>query len=428
MAGRVSGQITAARRSGTAMHAPTSAERIMFAGVSALLAVHTVVDAFLAPQRGTSWSDHLAPGLVPLALLTAANLLLGRLRPGARAAIAAVVGVLALEGAGLAVADASRTFGRASDWTGFLLAPAGVGLVAVAAVVLWRSRKRRGRRYLRRALVSAVAVVGVYSLVVPVAMALYATHRPRTDVRAAALGAPYRAVTVRTTDGLELTGWYAPSRNGAAVISFPTRLGKLAHARMLIRHGYGVLVLDMRGYEGSDGSPNAFGWGSTKDIDAAVAWLRGRPDVHEGRIGGIGFSVGGEQMLEAAAENPGLMAVVSDGAGERSVREALIRGPRGWPAVPAMAVESAALTVLSQTLPPPSLEDVVGRISPRAVFFVYAGHGAGGEELNRDFYRAAKEPKAIWRIPEAGHTGGLTARPAEYEHRVVAFFDRTLLR
>ena len=97
---------------------------------------------------------------------------------------------------------------------------------------------------------------------------------------------------------------------------------------MLAKNGYGVLLVDPRGYGDSQGDPNAYGWGSTKDIDAAVAWLRRRPDVQRRRIGGLGLSVGGEQMLEAAARNRGLKAVVSEGAGIRSVREALLRaGP-----------------------------------------------------------------------------------------------------
>ncbi len=66
---------------------------------------------------------------------------------------------------------------------------------------------------------------------------------------------------------------------------------------MLVRHGYGVLLVDARGYDGSDGDPNLFGWSGAKDIDAAVAWLQRRPDVKGGRIGGIGFSVGGEVLL-----------------------------------------------------------------------------------------------------------------------------------
>ena len=103
---------------------------------------------------------------------------------------------------------------------------------------------------------------------------------------------------------------------------------------MLIRHGYGVLLLDARGYDGSHGAPNMFGWGETKDIDAAVAWLGRQPDVRNGRIGGIGFSVGGEMMLEAAAHKPRLRAVISEGAGIRSIREELLYGARGIPRYP----------------------------------------------------------------------------------------------
>ena len=43
---------------------------------------------------------------------------------------------------------------------------------------------------------------------------------------------------------------------------------------MFVRHGYGVLLLDARGYDGSQGDPNLFGWDDAKDIDAAVAWLQ----------------------------------------------------------------------------------------------------------------------------------------------------------
>jgi dienelactone hydrolase len=196
---------------------------------------------------------------------------------------------------------------------------------------------------------------------------------------------------------------------------------------MLIRHGYGVLLLDARGYDGSDGAPNMFGWGETRDIDAAVAWLKNQPDVHHAGIGGIGFSVGGEMMLEAAAQNPDLRAVVSEGAGIRSIREEFLYGARSIPAVPSQVFQTAALTVLSGTRPPPSLHDLAKQIAPRAVFLIYAEHGAGGEDLNQDFYRAAGEPKRLWRVDGAGHTGGLTAQPRAYEQRVVGFLHHALL-
>jgi uncharacterized protein len=392
-----------------------------------IVGVHAIVDSFLAPEPGTGPADHLLRGSVSLALLAAAALAYPRLRFGGRAALAFALGVLSLEGAALAIADARAVGARGEDWTGFLLLPAGLALCALAVVLLWRSRKPGRLRHLRRIGIGVAAVVVAYVLVLPAAIGILATHRPRAAVEPADLGRPYETVTLRTSDGLDLAAWYVPSRNGAAVVSYPTRAGKLPQARMLARHGYGVLLLDARGYDGSEGDPNLFGWAGAKEIDAAVAWLRERPDIDARRIGGIGFSVGGEMMIQAAASNPALRAVVSEGAGVRSVREHLLPGPRGWPALPESVPETAAVAVMSGTAPSPSLTDLVPRVAPRPLFLVYAGHGQGGEDLNPRYFRAASEPKTLWKIPEAQHVGGFDARPREYEACVVGFLDRALL-
>jgi hypothetical protein len=403
------------------------ADALLFSGAVAIVAAHAAVDSFIAPEPGTGPSDHLLRGLTTLFVLALAVVVFPRRTAGKRAALAALLGLLALEGAALALADARAVGARGEDWSGFLLLPAGVALLALSAALLWRSRKPGRLRYLRRAGVALAAVLAAYWLVVPLLIAILATHRPRADVAPADLGRAYEEVTLRTADGLDLAAWYVASRNGAAVISYPTRRGKLAQARMLVRHGYGVLLLDARGYDGSEGDPNVFGWDDAKDIDAAVAWLQRRPDVSNGRIGGIGFSVGGEMMLTAAANNTGLHAVVSEGAGFRSVREDVLRGPRGWFALPEAALQTAALAIISGTPPPQSLKELVPKISPRHVLFIYAGRGGGGEEFTPDFFRAAGAPKLVWKIDEAGHVGGFQARPREYEQRVIRFFDRALL-
>ena len=407
--------------------ASTRRDVLLFTTATAILAAHAAVDSFMAPEPGTAPPDHLLRGLATFSVLALALVAYRRLPAGGRAALAAVLGLLALEGAALAIAEAGAVGARGEDWTGLLLLPVGVALLALSAALLWRSRKRGRLRYLRRAAIAVAAVLAAYWLVVPMAIGILATHRPRADVAPADLGRPYEKVTLRTSDGLNLAAWYVPSRNGAAVISYPTRQGKLPQARMLVRHDYGVLLLDARGYDGSEGDPNLFGWAAARDIDAAVAWLQRRPDVKNGRIGGIGFSVGGETMLQAAASNTGLRAVVSEGAGVGSVREHLLYGPRGWFSLPQAALQTAAVAVLSGTAAPPALVDVVPRIAPRPLLLVYAGHGGGGEELNPDYYDAASAPKTLWGIPEAGHVGGYQARPREYEERVTSFLDRALL-
>jgi dienelactone hydrolase len=190
-----------------------------------------------------------------------------------------------------------------------------------------------------------------------------------------------------------------------------------------------VLLFDRRGEGESDGDPNAFGWDADRDMDAAVAYLQRRPEVDRHRIGGIGLSVGGETLLQTAAESNGLKAVVADGAGARSLREDLARaGTDKWGEIPTSLAITAGTMLFSNHAAPPNLMSLVHRIAPRPVFFIYGQHDQDNvRELNRGYYARAGEPKAIWQVAGASHTGGIDASPREYDRRVTAFFDAALL-
>jgi pimeloyl-ACP methyl ester carboxylesterase len=269
-----------------------------------------------------------------------------------------------------------------------------------------------------------VGLLFLYWVEVPIMLALVATHRPAAATEAGDLGRPAQQVTVPTMDGLDLSASWVPSGNGAAVVTFPDRSWTEVQSRMLADAGYGVLALDMRGYGDSEGDPDAFGWGSAADIDAGVAWLRDRQGID--RIAGLGLSVGGEQMIEAAASNPDLAAAVAEGPGERSVKETLLFGAAGLPALPHAFVMTAATAIFSGDAPPPALDDSAAAISPRGLFVITAENGQGGEELGRDYYDAAAPPRRFWEVPGADHTGGIVAAPGEYRRRVLTFFGRTL--
>ena len=208
----------------------------------------------------------------------------------------------------------------------------------------------------------------------------------------------------------------------------PGRRGPLPHARLLARHGYGLLLFDRRGEGESEGDFNAYGWGGDADLKAAIGFLSRRPDVDPQRIGGLGLSVGGEMLLETAAEDTRLRAVVSEGGSVRSIAEhwddpAL--SDLRTPVTPLLA-QTAAVAILAGEAPPPSLVDLVDDISPRPVLFIRGLDGQPAEQLNRAFYDRAGEHKELWEVPGAGHTAAITARPDDYAARVVGFFDRAL--
>lgn len=391
-------------------------------------------DAFWHREPGTSAADHLVPGLVPVALAVVLAVLVPRWRPGLRGAVMLVAGAL-LVVAG--VADGARHVAidrlAGDDPTAMLAGLAGAALLVLGVVVLWRGRgrdERPVRRAARLAATGVLALLAVLFVVLPVALAIVVTHKARAPVAAVDLGAPARPVALRTSDGLRLAGSYVPSRNGAAVLVFPGRsAATAAHARMLVRHGYGALVLDRRGEGASEGTFNARGWGGEPDVRAAVAWLRSRPDVRGGRVGGLGLSVGGELLLQAAARDRGLRAVVAEGAGLRSVAEQTHMP--GAPPVPLrwiapITTETAAGVVLAGTLPPPDLAGLMPRIAPRPVLLIRGLAGNDDEALNRVYRDRGGRSVRLWEIPGAAHTGGLAERPAAYERRVVGFFDRAL--
>jgi hypothetical protein len=242
------------------------------------------------------------------------------------------------------------------------------------------------------------------------------------------LGVAYENVTLNTSDGLAISAWYVPSRNGAAVI-IPGRTKSQPHARMLIEHGYGVLMFDRRGEGASEGDPTLFGWGGSRDVHAAVDFLEDRPDVDPGRIGGLGLSVSGEMLLQAAAESSDLDAVVSEGAGTRTISEEFeeFSGAEQVRALHVIVAKHAGLLVFSNDGPPPSLVDLVPEISPRPVLLIWAPNGGNRETLNPIYQERIGPSADIWEIDDVKHVQGIKGHPEEYERRVIGFLDDALL-
>jgi pimeloyl-ACP methyl ester carboxylesterase len=299
--------------------------------------------------------------------------------------------------------------------------------------------KKRGWRYTRNLLLFALGSVLVAAYVVlPIGFAAQDIRPPARFavccVTPADLGLPYENVTFRTSDGLTLSGWYIPSKNGAAIIAAHARngnrTGMIYHAGFLAQRGYGVLLFDLRGHGDSDGKLWLYGWQGHLDVLGALTYLQNRPDVNPNRIGAVGLSAGAEAVLHAAAVNDQIEAVVSDGADYRVLKDMyLVADPATWAYAPGWLVYFSALTAMSGVTPPPSLIDLAPRIAPRSLLLIAAGPDTAEEiKLNRIYYVAAGEPKQLWELPDSTHIRGLFSHPKEYQDKLLTFFDQALLR
>ncbi|HSJ70571.1 MAG TPA: alpha/beta hydrolase, partial [Acidimicrobiia bacterium] len=249
------------------------------------------------------------------------------------------------------------------------------------------------------------------------------------------LGLAYEDVVFSTSDGVELSGWYLPSTNGAAVMlrhgSGSTRSGVLDKAVVLASHGYGVLLADARGHGLSAGRGNDFGWWGDLDTEAGVTFLTGRADVDLARIGVVGSSMGGEEAIGAAAADPRIRVVVAEGATGRTVADKdWYSEEYGLPGVVQEGIEWLTTTLVDLLSPAPrptALRDGVGGATGTPFLLIAGGNVADEVHVVERLATFAPERVDTWVVAGSGHTGGLRTEPEEWERRVVFILDGALL-
>ena len=247
------------------------------------------------------------------------------------------------------------------------------------------------------------------------------------------LGKEYQSVTlISELEGISLSGWFIPPENGAAIILLhgygSNRLEMIPRADILARHGYGVLLYDLRGHGESEGEKRAFGWQDVKDVKAALEFLLRTEDVDPDRIGILGFSIGGQIAIRAAAEYEEIKAVIADDPGFVTIDDA----PRplnmeGKITYLISWINSRCISLWTGIPIPAGIPGKLREISPRPIMLIDTGE-SGGRALVRHFYQIADEPKELWEIPETFHGGQLEARPLEYEEKMIIFFNDALLK
>ena len=129
-----------------------------------------------------------------------------------------------------------------------------------------------------------------------------------------------RGVRSSMRDGVELVSdhYYPPQPGPQPTLLMRQPYGRdiastvvYAHPIWFARHGYNVVIQDVRGRGNSDGEFYPFRNEAADGADT-IAWLRARPESN-GRVGMYGFSYQGLTQLLAAAEQPEGLLCISPG-------------------------------------------------------------------------------------------------------------------
>jgi pimeloyl-ACP methyl ester carboxylesterase len=279
---------------------------------------------------------------------------------------------------------------------------------------------------------AALLVATVVLRTVPLAWRdLHPRRRPltgsdRAEARRALPGA--ETVEFRTDDGLSLRGWFAPGRDGSAVVLVHglggDRAELLPEASLLLRHGHAVLVFDSRASGESEGTLATWGDQERWDVVAALRLVRAQPGIDRARVGLYGFSVGASTAALVAAVDPSVRAVALGPVWPSLDAELHQRFQirRGRSAMLAELVFWAAGAHVDAVRP----VDVLPGIPPRPLLLI---SGTRDDDTPSELVDglAARVPGALrWNVPGAGHGKFSEVDPAGLEVTLGGFFDRAL--
>lgn len=274
---------------------------------------------------------------------------------------------------------------------------------------------------------------------------------PTLSVSPAAANPGAREVSFPTTDGLTLRGSVF-SAHGAVrglVLFCPEFNGNhwLAprYCDALTEAGFAVLSFDVRNQGLSDAMPayDPVHWISEfeiVDIRAAVRFIENDPDLAALPLGIFGVSRGGSAALGAAAALPGIQAVLADSA--FTIDGLASQFVRQWGAIylPRIIINNIPdwhLTTLVRHAQRVSqrrhgcryfrIEAMLPSLADRPVLLISGKRDSYVRPtISKQLCQAIGGSCESWIVPKAKHNKSRELAPADYDQRIVSFFETHL--
>ncbi|MCE5341530.1 MAG: hypothetical protein LLF92_10480 [Planctomycetaceae bacterium] len=250
--------------------------------------------------------------------------------------------------------------------------------------------------------------------VMPYIIAFFITHWVKfTDVNKpkSLANHQYSRVEFASADGAKLQGWFIDSQNhisDSTVIIVSGRSAAknlfLPYAKIFSESGYNVLLFDTRSNGNSSGHKYSFAIDETKDVIAAIDFIRKSKPELSNYIFGYGINEGAAALIGAAAIDERFTAVVCDNAGGYDITfpDRLKGYMPKWMerSLLKMTKTFACMNIGRQIWAEDGISERISQISPCPVLFTNSVRNDRYERLKTvELFTKAREPKKLWLAP-----------------------------
>jgi pimeloyl-ACP methyl ester carboxylesterase len=251
-----------------------------------------------------------------------------------------------------------------------------------------------------------------------------------------------------TEDGRNLVGCYLRTpgpRKG--VILFGLEFGSnrwacVPYCEHLREGGFDIFTFEFRSQGDSDPQPGyePLQWVThyeVRDVEAALRYLKQRPDADPRGVGFFGISKGASAGLLAGSADPYVRCFVTDGA--FATYTTMVPYMRKWISIyskhywlqnllPEWFYGLYSYPALGRIRRAkgcrfPHLERAIGRLAPRPLLMIHGGADTYIKPpMARALFERARPPKEMWLVDGAKHNQALQVAGDEYRRRVLDFF------
>lgn len=290
-------------------------------------------------------------------------------------------------------------------------------------------------------IVLLLTIIGMYVFSIIFIRSTFSHRVVKNENSPEELGLSAETISLRSSDGIDLAGWWVPVDTPKAIVILLHGMDGLDASSLLPQvvflneAGYSVFVQDMRAHGRSGGERIGLAFEEPQDVIPVLNWISSQSELVDTPVVLLGLSMGGAVAIRTAAIQPDVDAVISVSA-YASIDKMIGQGMRLMEFPEALIQvfvpfsKLAMLTVYGEWPANASPQRDISKIEDRPVFLM---HGIMDQQIPvenaYDLKEAGGDNVQLFLIEEADHLiftkNGLGDNPEDqiYREKILGFLS-----